>query len=63
MKVLQSTDFDIVVTGTHNENNFIEQLYFDNIRVNNFAGKTNIPEYASIINAQFVIGMIVQQYM
>ena len=48
-KVLQFTDFDIVVTGNDNEKDFIDELNFDSNRVHNLCGKTNIPNLVEIM--------------
>ena len=56
--IIEMTDYDIVITGTQDDYNTLEQLYTDNIRIKNYAGKLSLPEYASIIKfAQFVIGV------
>ena len=55
-KVIQSTDFDIVITGNNNEKDFINELNFDSHRVHNLCGKTNIPNLVEIMkNAECAI--------
>jgi len=48
-KILRKTNFDIVVTGTNDEINFIEQLDLYNKRIHNLTGRTSIPDLVNIM--------------
>ncbi len=48
-KILKKTNFDIVITGASNEENFIKQLDLYNPRIHNLAGRTSIPSLISIM--------------
>ena len=47
--ILNKTDLDIVVTGTSDEINFIEQLDLYNTRIHNLTGRTSIPNLVNIM--------------
>lgn len=48
-KILKKTDLDIVVTGTSDELNFIDQLDLYNKRIHNLSGRTSIPNLVNIM--------------
>ena len=48
-KILNETNYDIVITGTANELNFIKQLDLYNPRIHNLTGRTNIPNLVNIM--------------
>ena len=56
--ILEKTNYDVIITGTKNDYNVLEELYSDSVRIKNYAGKLSLPEYATIIKyAQYVIGV------
>tara|TARA_Y100000768_G_scaffold84593_1_gene60452 strand:+ start:7867 stop:8925 length:1059 start_codon:yes stop_codon:yes gene_type:complete len=48
-KVLKNTDLDIIITGSLNEQNFIEQLDLYNQRIHNLTGRTNLPNLINLM--------------
>ncbi len=48
-KVINDTELDIVVTGSADEKDFIEQLNLKNERVHNLCGKTSLPNLVEIM--------------
>ena len=48
-KIINHTDLDIVVTGSVDEKNFIEQLNLDNERIHNLCGKTSLPNLVEVM--------------
>ncbi len=48
-KVLKETDFDIVITGTSDEKNFIEQMDLYNPRIHNLTGRTSLPNLINVM--------------
>ena len=47
--ILERTNYDVIITGTKNDYNALEELYSDSVRIKNYAGELSLPEYASII--------------
>ena len=55
-KILHGTDFDIVITGSANENDYINQINMDNKRIHNLCGKTDIPDLFEVMkNSECVV--------
>jgi len=54
--VLNKTNIDIVITGGENEKDFISQINFNNERIHNLCGKTDLPDlYEVMKNSDCVI--------
>ena len=48
-KVLLNTDFEIVITGSSDEQKFINQLNLNHARIHNLCGKTSLPNLIELM--------------
>lgn len=48
-KIIYETDFDIVITGSDNEKDFINQIKINSKRIHNLCGKTDIPDLFEVM--------------